>query len=183
MGTLDQAVENHLANIEIRAGKMRAELRSALLAQGEKKHGELLAWAKEEWGLSHGDANAIVLFARKADETIGGDPLDGIYVGPKAALRTLHDALMAEIGSFGELEIAPKKGYLSLRRKKQFAMVGPASNTRIEVGINQKLLPGGERLLVQPAGGMCSHKVRLSELSEIDAELLGWLRSAYDASG
>ena len=53
------------------------------------------------------------------------DVLDGIYTGAKAALRPIDDRLMAEIDTFGEFETLPKKGYVSLRRKKQFAMIGP----------------------------------------------------------
>jgi hypothetical protein len=32
------------------------------------------------------------------------------------------------------------------------------------------------------AGGMCQYAVRLSKLSEIDAELMKWVRAAYDAA-
>ena len=182
-------METQLKNIETRAGQPRENLRAALLASGLLKHGELRTLAQERFGLTYGDANALVHFAlhsggtRQAEGKSDADLLDELYSGPRAPLRPIHDALMAELNLFGEFEVAPKKGYLSLRRKKQFAMVGPATNARIEVGINQKELSGGERLAAQPAGGMCSHKVKLTRLSEVDAELISWLRSAFDAAG
>ena len=61
-----------------------------------------------------------------------------MYVGAKATRRPIHDRLMAALGELGFFEVAPKKGYVSLRRKKQFAVVGPATNTRVEVGLNVK---------------------------------------------
>ena len=93
------------------------------------------------------------------------------------------EALMQKVATFGEFEVAPKKGYVSLRRKKQFAMFGPATNTRFEVGLNMKGVPGTPRLVEQAAGGMCQYKVVVADASEVDAELEGWLRTAYDGSG
>lgn len=98
-------------------------------------------------------------------------------------MRPIHDQVMDAVQAFGEFEIAPKKAYLSLRRKKQFAMVGPATNTRVEVGLNMKGVPGTDRLLEQPAGGMCQYKVKLTSADEVDEALVGWMRQAYDQSG
>ncbi len=106
-----------------------------------------------------------------------------IYIGPKAALRPIHDALLAGIRPFGSFEIAPKKGYVSLRRQKQFAMLGPATNTRVEVGLNMKGVPTTGRLEAMPPGQMCQYKVRLTDMREVDAELVAWVRTAYDQSG
>jgi hypothetical protein len=97
-------------------------------------------------------------------------------------LRPIHDALMAAIETFGPFEISPKKGYVSLRGKKQFAMVGPATNTQVEIGLNMKGVKGTSRLIEQKPGGMCQYKVRVGNAKEVDAELLGWIRQAYDAS-
>jgi hypothetical protein len=109
--------------------------------------------------------------------------LDAIYTGPKATLRPVHDALMAAIAEFGPFEIAPKKGYVSLRRKKQFAMIGPATNTRVEVGLNMKDVAGTSRLEALPPGGMCQYKVKVTQAREVDKELIGWVRRAYDSAG
>lgn len=189
MADMDKAVATQLANIEKRSGKTLAELKALLQASGLAKHGELRDYLKRELGMGHGDANTMVHYALGSDGAaqaagMDGDAvLDAIYTGPKAAMRPIHEALMAEIARFGEFEIAPKKGYVSLRRKKQFAMLGPATNSRFEVGLNMKGVPGTERLLEQPAGGMCSHKVRVADASEVDAELSGWLRQAFDSAG
>ena len=90
---------------------------------------------------------------------------------------------MKEIGKFGEFEVAPKKGYVSLRRKKQFAMIGPKTNTRFEVGLNAKDLRKNTRLLEQPKGSMCNYIIQLTDAKEVDAELLGWIKSAYEGAG
>ena len=189
MTDVDQAIQTQLANIQKKTGKSLEQLQAWLTATGKAKHGELRDAAKSGLGLGHGDANTLVTLylratgASAAPATSPDTAVDEIYAGPKAALRPVHDRVMAAISGFGPFEIAPKKGYLSLRRKKQFAMVGPATRTQVEIGINAKGLKGGERLVELPPGGMCPYKVRISTPGEIDAELAAWLRAAYDAAG
>jgi Domain of unknown function (DUF5655)/Domain of unknown function (DUF4287) len=184
----DKAVATQLANIEKRSGKSLNELCQILKATGLVKHGELLAHLKQTLAMGHGDANAMVHYysaqanPAPASETDAEDPLDAIYTGPKAALRPIHEAFMQIVDGWGEFERAPKKTYISLRRKKQFAMLGPASQTRVELGLNMKGVPGTERLLEQAAGGMCQYKVKISAVSEIDAELMAWVRIAFDSA-
>jgi hypothetical protein len=181
---LDKAVQNHLDNIQVKVGKSLDEIFAVFSASGFEKHGQIRDFAKTEFGVGHGDANALALHFLKRGEALAqsDDPLDELYAGPKAALRPIHDALMAKISGFGEFEIHPKKGYVALRRKKQFAMIGPATNSRVEVGINMKGVPGTDRLVEQAPGGMCQYKVKVSEASEVDAELFGWLETAFDAA-
>ena len=186
-----QAVQTQLANIEKRSGKTLAELAALIRGSGLSKVGEVRDLLKRDLGLGHGDANAVALHvlngpapANLATGTASEDVLlDEIYSGPKAALRPLHEAVMAVVREFGEFEIAPKKGYLSLRRKKQFAMIGPATQSKIEIGFNMKDQSAGPRLIAQAAGGMCNYKLRLGALEEVDAELRGWLRCAFDTAG
>ncbi len=109
--------------------------------------------------------------------------LEAIYAGGKAALRPLQDRVMSSIAGLGDFEVSPKKTYLSLRRKKQFAMVGPGSKGRLEVGLNMKGVEAAGRLEALPPGGMCQYRVFLSAEEEVDEELLGWVEAAYQAAG
>jgi hypothetical protein len=117
------------------------------------------------------------------DGAADADTLDALYAGAKAYLRPVHDRIMEAIHAFGSFEIAPKKTYVSLRRKKQFAMVGPATKTRIDVGLNMKGVAPTSRLVAQPPGGMCQYKVGVTRIDDVDHELIGWIRRAYDAAG
>ena len=189
MADLDKALATQLANIEKRTGKTLAELTAIVKGSGLAKHGELVAMLKAELGMGHGDANTLVHTALKSDGQSGaqglsaGAVLDGLYTGPKADLRPIHDKLLAALHALGGFEEAPKKTYVSYRRKKQFAMIGPATNTKVEVGLNMKGVKPSGRLQQLPAGGMCNYKVRVGAASEVDAELIGWIRTAYDAAG
>jgi hypothetical protein len=188
MSNLDQAVQTQLNNIQKKTGKSLAELAAIAKKSGLTKHGELRDMFKEKLGLGHGDANGLVHAILQSDGTRAAEGkstdavLDEIYSGAKAGFRPIHEKLMKEINKFGEFEIVPKKGYVSLRRKKQFAMIGPKTNTRFEVGINIKGLKKNARLLEQPAGSMCNYVVNISEVSEVDPELISWIKSAYEGA-
>lgn len=180
---IDKATATQLANIEQRTGKTLAQLTKIIKASGLDKHGEIVTMLKQELGMGHGDANTLVHVVRKADAPeSGGDVLDDIYTGPKVHLRPIHEALMKAIGKFGAFEIAPKKGYVSLRGKKQFAMIGPATNSQVEIGLNMKGVKGTARLIEQKPGGMCQYKVRVADKKEVDDQLIGWIRTAYDSA-
>jgi hypothetical protein len=185
MSTVEKALATQLANIEKRTGKSIAELTEIIRNCGLTKHGQVVAHLKSTLAIGHGDANTLAHVAKKASGAGASDANapDSIYAGSKAGLRPLHDALMTRLHGLGDFEVAPKKNYFSLRRKKQFAMVGPATNSLIEVGLNCKSLQGGERLKKLPPGRMCNYAVRVGELTDIDDELLAWAREAYKASG
>ena len=189
MSSLDQAVQTQLNNIQKKTGKSLTELTAIAQKIGLTKHGELRDMFKEKLGLGHGDANSLVHAILASDGTRAAEGknedvvLDEIYSGAKAGMRPIHEALMKHITKFGEFEIVPKKGYVSLRRKKQFAMIGPKTNTRFEVGINAKDLKKNARLLEQPKGSMCNYIVQINDAQEVDAELVAWVKSAFEDAG
>jgi hypothetical protein len=191
MSSVDQATATQLANIEKKTGKSLAELAEIARNSGLSKHSEIRDMFKHDFNLGYGDANTLAHTVSKAQDKVQADTgsesidsiVDGFYSGPKAGLRPIHDRIMGQVQAFGPFEIAPKKTYLSLRRKKQFAMVGPATNTRVEVGLNMKGVPESERLTRLPPGGMCNYRVKLSHENEVDEELIAWIREAYEQAG
>lgn len=188
MSTLEKAVQTQLDNIQQKTGHSLDQLADIVKRSGLTQHGEIRSMFQREYGLGYGDANALVHAVTKSDGARAAqgkstnEVLDEIYAGPKSALRPIHDKLMKEISRFGEFEIAPKKGYVSLRRKKQFAMIGPATKSRVEVGLNAKGLKKNARLLEQPKGSMCNYIVKISNAGEVDKELFAWIKTAFEAA-
>lgn len=180
MTTVDQAVQSQVRNIERATGRPIEAWVGLVQATGKERHTEITAWLKAEHGFSHGNANLVALIARHGSTAGGGAELvDAMYAGSKAEMRPFHDQMIELARSLGaDVELAPKQAYVSLRRSKQFGTVGPGSLRRLELGLN---LPGVEPAgRLEAAGGMCTHRVRLSSLQEVDAEVIGWLREAYE---
>jgi hypothetical protein len=184
---VDKAIETQLKNLQARSGRTLEQLYATIRASGLTRHSEIIAMLKRDFAMGHGDANLVAHSYRAGaapQSATAASPdaaVDGIYAD-RTALRPIHDALMQAIGAFGDFEVAPKKGYVSLRRRKQFAMIGPATKTQVEVGLNMKDVAATDRLVALPAGGMCQYKVRLATVGEVDRELVGWLRRAYDSA-
>ena len=180
MPTVESAVETQARNIEQSTGRSVDGWVSLVRAAGLERHTEIVEWLKAEHGFSYGNANLVALTVKRGALSGGGqDLVDAMYAGPKAALRSFHDEVVALARSFGDdVELAPKQAYVSLRRSKQFGTVGPGPAGRIEIGLNLKGEEPSGRL--EASGGMCTHRVRLSSIDQLDAEVVDWLRAAYD---
>jgi len=102
----------------------------------------------------------------------------------KENLIPIYEALIEFVNTLGtEVTITPKKTSVSIIRKRQFVLIKPATKTRIDLGFKLKDKPITTRLENSgPFGTMCTHRVRLSEISEIDNELKSWIKEAYDKS-
>ncbi len=176
-----------IAGLPQKTGKSLPEWLQIVQASKLAKHKEIVGMLKSEHKLTHGFANMIALQALNSDshtETDIGSLVDGQYAGAKAGLRPIYEAILTAVRKFGtDVEVSPKKGYVSLRRKKQFAIVQPSSSSRLDVGINLKDIPTTSRLEASGSfNAMLSHRVRLSKLADVDKELIGWLKRAYEES-
>lgn len=170
-----------IGNLPVKTGRSLEEWFVVLDSHPYEKHGQGMAFLKTEHGLSHGFANLIVARHRVRDSVpaSGLDLVDAQYAGSKVQLRPIYEGLVAAVREFGEdVEVAPKKTTVSLRRSKQFAVIEPSSASRMKLGINLREAEPTERL--RAAGGMCTHRVDVRSLEEVDGELLGWMREAYE---
>ena len=187
MATVEEGLQAQIRNIEATYGKTMPDWFALIAASGRTKHTEIVVMLKSDYGMNHGAAHRVSLLARHAvaappDADGVADPADALYIGQKAALRPIHNAVMRAITTFGDdVEIAPKKDYLSLRRRKQFAMVQPRTAGWLDVGIILKDMPANGRLeWATGFNALFTHRVRITAIAEVDAELVGWLNHAYE---
>ena len=177
-----------IESLSATTGKSIEEWLALTSASGRTKHGEIVSMLKSEHGVTHGYANLIAHYTLKSDAgsiiAEGGDLVAEMFAGDKAVQRPVFDALMSRIRAFGgDVEEAPKKGYLSLRRKTQFATLHPSTKTRFDVGLKLKgVAPAGRLEAAGSWNAMMTHRVRLASIADVDEELVGWLRTAYDAA-
>jgi predicted transport protein len=181
MPSIEDQIATQIANIERSTGRSIAEWIEVVRSSGLAKHGEAVAMLKRDHGMGHGNANLVVTKAREVDAggpSSDADLVDAQYAGRNAGLRPMYEGVIDRVRQFGDdVELAPKKSYVSLRRTKQFGQVGPAAG-QLEVCLNLPGRAGTDRL--RPTSGMATHRVRISDLGELDDELLGWLREAYE---
>jgi predicted transport protein len=180
---MDNATQTMIANLNEKTGKSLEEWIDIVRGEKFDKHGQIVKYLKEVRGFTHGFANLV---AHKAKESDAGsvenkaDLIASQYKG-KEHFKPIYDKLIKTIQSFGsDIEIAPKKAYVSLRRKKQFAILNPATKTRFEIGINLKGQTPQGQLEAEKPNAMCSHKINLSSIDDVDDEILEWIKAAYE---
>jgi hypothetical protein len=184
----ERALAGMAVTLEKKTGKSLDQWSALVRKSGKTKHGEVVSWLKSEHGLGHGYANFVAHTTFKSDSmsqtAAGADLVGEMFAGDKAALRPIFDRIMKEVRGFGgDIEESPKKGYLSLRRKTQFATLHPSTKTRFDVGLKLKgVAPSGRLEAAGSWNAMVTHRVRLESAADVDKELIGWLEQAYSAA-
>jgi predicted transport protein len=181
---MDQAAQTMIDNLQKNTGKSLEEWKQVVVSSGIQKHNDIIKFLKTEHGFTHGFANMVALKTKGTDAGSAESPEQLVqkqYEG-KEALLPLYEKLFAELKQFGDdVEMAPKNAYVSIRAKKQFALLQPSTKTRLDVGINLKgIEPAGKLEKSGSFNAMCTHRVRLETMDDINAELISWLRAAYE---
>jgi hypothetical protein len=114
--------------------------------------------------------------------------VDEMFAGPKAHLRPLADALMRlALDVALDIKFCPCKTIIPFYREHVIAQVKPATNTRIDFGLSLGPdVPFTPRL--KDTGGLkkkdrITHKIEITKPGDIDVEVEGWLRAAYERDG
>ncbi|MBT8236734.1 MAG: DUF4287 domain-containing protein [Bacteroidia bacterium] len=179
---MDKALQTMIANMPEKTGKSLDEWVKILKGKSFAKHSEAVKYLKSEHQVTHGFANTIVSLAKDKDST-EVDLVSEQYKG-KEALFPIYQKLTDYVKSLGnDVTITPKKASVSIIRKRQFVLIKPATKTRIDLGFKLKDKAVAGRLENSgPFGTMCTHRVQLHDVNEIDDELKAWIKEAYDKS-
>ncbi|MCG8607292.1 DUF4287 domain-containing protein [bacterium] len=177
-----------IRNLEEKTGKTLQEWINIVTSSKHEKHKAIVDHLKSEHGLTHGYANLVAHKSLKSDAGSVGSSDDLVaaqYSKGKEELKPIYDKLISLINKFGsDVELAPKKAYVSVRRKKQFAIIQPSTKSRLDIGLNLRGKAPQGRL--EPSGSfnaMCSHRIRIANDSEVDQEVVGWIHEAYEDAG
>lgn len=182
MATPEEQLATMMTNLAPKTGKPLEDWLELISQQALDKHGQIRDFLKKEHGVTHGFANLIATKALESGAKEETDLVAAQYAGAKAGLRAIHDTIIEHaLGLGGDVEIAPKKTSVSLRRKKQFALITPATKTRVDLGLALKGDEPHGRL--QTYNAMCSHHVRLETPEDVDAEVKAWMAEAYSRAG
>jgi uncharacterized protein DUF5655/uncharacterized protein DUF4287 len=180
----EEVAQTMIDNMKANTGKTLDQWLKIARAAKLEKHGQILKHLKTDHGMTHGYANLVAHKTLKSDAGSANNTDDLVtaqYAGPKADLRPIYDAIIKATATFGkDIEIAPKKAYVSLRRNKQFAIIQPSTKTRVDVGINLKGTDPTDRLEASGSfNSMVSHRVRLEDPKQVNKQLIAWLKKAY----
>lgn len=185
MSDPDAATATQLRNITSQTGMSLDAFAAAIASRGTLAHGQIIALLKSEYGLTHGNANLI---AHKVREVLAGGPtpaddlLEAQYRGAKAALRPIYERLVGIAADLGpDVAIVIQKTGVSLRRRRQFAVVQAPSAQRIQLGLNLSATPDDPRVV--ETSGMCSHRLDLHSVEGVDGDVVRWLSQAYERAG
>ncbi len=184
---MEKAEQTMLDNLLKNTGNTLDEWIKIVQIKDFKKHGEIIKFLKEKHAFTHGFANLVAMKSRGTDagSVENKDELIEKQYKGKEHFKPIYDKLLSEIKKLGsDIELAPKNAYLSVRRKKQFAILQPATKTRFEIGINLKGAEAKGKLeAINTANSMFSHKINITEIGDIDKEVIEWIRMAYENAG
>jgi len=176
---MDKALQTMIDNMPEKTGKSLLEWKSLLKTKTFTKHTEAVNFLKKQHNVTHGFANTIVSLSKEENQT-PTELVENQYKG-KESLLPIYKSLLTFVKDLGnDITVTPKKTSVSIIRKKQFALIKPATKTRIDLGLKLKDKRITERLENSgPFGTMCTHRVKLTDESQIDTELKEWLKEAY----
>jgi hypothetical protein len=111
------------------------------------------------------------------------DQVARLFPDRKAHWRPVYDALADTINGFGQVEVLPRRTQVGFGTRSPFVMLQPSTPDRFDVGVKVPGVAPTDRFAAAGSWNpTMTHRAQLSSPDEIDAELVSWLRAAYEAS-
>jgi hypothetical protein len=178
----------YLDTIKEKTGKTPEDFRVLAEKKGLLKDGVraglIVAWLQHDFGLGRGHAMAIVQTLR--DSTLPKvskeDRLAQRFSGEKARWREPFDTLVTKMKAFGpQVAVSPTESYISLLRKGRKFGIVQVTGARLDIGVKLKAVePTGRFESAQGWNSMVTHRLRVTDPSQLDDEALAWLKRAYE---
>lgn len=182
-----------IADLKSKTGRSLDEWLRFINKNGPKDLKARREWLKGEHGLG---TNSAWWLADRAEgkDTEAGDPdaylkaaegyVEKMFSGPKSGLRPIYDALLKlGLNAGKEAKACPCQTIVPLYRNHVFAQIKPTTRTRIDFGFALGETKAMGRLI--DTGGFAkkdriTHRIEITSLKDIDAEVKRWLKVAYD---
>jgi len=177
----------YLDTIKAKTGKTPDDFRTLAAQKSLTKYPEVMTWLKSDFGLGHGHANAIAQLLVNADKFQASpeDKLAAHFAGDKARWRETYTSIVEQLTLLGDdFTVAPTSSYVSLiRGARKFGIIQISAANHIDIGIKLKgVAPIGRFETAGTWNNLVTHRVRISDPNQIDAEVLAWLKQAYEAA-
>jgi hypothetical protein len=188
-------VQKWVAELPQKTGRSLEQWIELVKQSGPATEKERREWLKKEYGLGTNSAWWIAEHAEEAKMGIrDSDPesylkaaagyVEAMFAGPKAALRPLYDALLKlGLGVGKAAKACPCETIVPLYRNHVFAQIKPTTRTRIDLGFALGDTKATGKLI--DTGGFAkkdriTHRIPITSLADIDAEVKHWLKVAYE---
>jgi hypothetical protein len=172
------------ASLERDTGKSLAEWVAIARACPEAGHRARLKWLKDNYGLlqNHGSHVLSEAFPPAMSWREPEKLVEALWVDP--ASRGIFQALDAAARAPNEVIQTARKGYTAWSRKVQFAAARPVKGGKVMLGL--ALTPAANSRLEAPRNESWSERLKarvlISAVSEVDAEIGGLLKEAWERS-
>ena len=112
-----------------------------------------------------------------------GFSVESHFAGKEATTRKIYESLLKTSRKFGSVVEDPKKTSIHLNNKTAFAGVA-TRKTAIILTIKSDRQLSSPRIhkSEQTSAKRFHHEVRLTSPADVDAELIRWLKAAYELS-
>lgn len=142
---------------------------------------------KAEHALGHVTAQIIAGHLEEDSSSYDdqGRLLDQMYAGPKRSLLKIHDRVVDLAKGLEGVKMTTCKTYVALARNRQFAVIQPTTKDRVDLGLAMGKAPARGRLKAAKSvgSGRITHAIALHQPKDVDREVAGLLRRAYDQAG